>query len=314
MVGVEIDEGRSIAVVVDANGAVRARAEAPGPPAESANAALRALGADVDELPAIASPLAHPSPVLAEAIAAIWIARNPVDRSHAGGSRMGSGGTGAASGHLSVVPSGAAAAVAEAWIGAAKSAQDVVYFGVAEHAVGGVVRRGEPFLGSRGRAASAAWLSLNPVEREDYRRSGCLEAEVAAAGIVRRLVWRIKAGDESSVQHVVSDNLAAITVDHVLDAARAGDGVSASVVRETAKYLGMAAANLVAIVDPEVLVLGGIMASAADLLLEPVRTEVGRRLPRAMLDSLKIEPARLGADAGAIGAAHLVAVAAAGGA
>ena len=60
-----------------------------------------------------------------------------------------------------------------------------------------------------------------------------------------------------------------------------GDGVSISVVRDTAKYLGMAAANLVVIADPEMLVLGGIMASAADLLLEPVRAEIARRLPQA---------------------------------
>ena len=62
-------------------------------------------------------------------------------------------------------------------------------------------------------------------------------------------------------------------------------------VRDTAKYLGMAAANLVVIADPEMLVLGGIMASAADLLLEPVRTELARRLPQAMMDALAIDTA-----------------------
>jgi glucokinase len=146
------------------------------------------------------------------------------------------------------------------------------------------------------------------VEREDYRKIGCLEAEVAAAGIVRRLIWRIKAGDRSRVQDTVGADLTAITVDHVLDAARNGDGVSISVVRDTAKYLGMAAANLVALVDPETLVLGGIMASAADLLLDPVRVEIARRLPRSMMDALVIAPAALGADAPAMGAARLAAM------
>src|SRR5437870_3199676 len=156
-----------------------------------------------------------------------------------------------------------------------------------------------------GRAPAVAWLALNPVEREDYRKIGCLEAEVAGPGIVRRLVWRIKAGDRSRVQETVNDDFTAITVNHVLEAARGGDGVSISVVRDTAKYLGMAAANLVAVTDPAVLVLGGIMASAADLLLEPVRTELARRVPPAMMDALTIAPATLGADAAAIGAARL---------
>jgi glucokinase len=204
------------------------------------------------------------------------------------------------------VLSGAAAAAAEAWVGAARGVQDVVFFAVGQHTTGGIVRDGLAVTGARGRAGSVAWLSLNPVEREDYRKIGCLEAEVAAVGIVRRMIWRIKAGDRSRVQDVIKDDLSAITVDHVLDAARNGDGVSISVVRDTAKYLGMAAANLVVVADPEMLVLGGIMASAADLLIEPLRAEIARRLPKPMMDALKIKTAVLGADAAAIGAARLV--------
>jgi predicted NBD/HSP70 family sugar kinase len=52
------------------------------------------------------------------------------------------------------------------------------------------------------------------------------------------------------------------------------------------------------------LVLGGIMSDAADLLLEPVRSEIARRLPRPMLNALAIVPATLGGDAAAIGAAR----------
>jgi predicted NBD/HSP70 family sugar kinase len=208
-----------------------------------------------------------------------------------------------------VTSTGAAAAVAEAWVGAGKDSRDVVFLAVAEHAIGGVVHDGAPLLGVGRRAASIAWLALNPVEREDYRKIGCLEAEVAAAGIVRRLIWRIKAGDHSAVADAVGGDFSSITLDHVLKAARDGDGLSVSVVRDTAKYLGMAAANLVIISDPETLVLGGIMATAADPLFELVRAELARRLPRPLIDALKIAPAVLGADAAAIGAARLAAAA-----
>jgi glucokinase len=206
---------------------------------------------------------------------------------------------------IGILPAGTAAAVAEAWVGASRDVRDAVYFAAAEHVFGGVVRDGAPVLGAARRVAALAWLSLNPVEREDYRKMGCLEAEVAAAGIVRRVIWRMKAGDRSNVADRVGGDFSAITADHVLTAARDGDGVSISVVRDTAKYLGMAAANLVVITDPEMLVLGGIMATAGDLLLEPVRTELTRRLPRAMFESLVIAPARLGHDAACIGAARL---------
>lgn len=211
--------------------------------------------------------------------------------------------------HELPVASGTAAVAAEAWIGAARGAKDVVLLAVGAHTSAGILRNGAPMTGANGRAPAIAWLALNPVDREDYRKIGCLEAEVAAPGIVRRLIWRVKAGDRSRVVDSVGGDFAAVSIDNVLAGAREGDDVSISVMRDTAKYLGMAAANLVLILDPQVLVLGGIMASAADLLLEPVRTEVRRRLPDPMRQALTIVAASLGDDAPAIGAARLASVA-----
>jgi hypothetical protein len=293
MIGIELLDARAVAVSVDEGGTVRARAtaDAAGDLAAAAAAALAQVSLDSPAMPFGVASATPESPVVTAALTTL--------AQRVAGSAMGN----------SPAPSGMAAAVAEAWMGAGRGVPDLVFFGVGDHTTGGIVRNGAAISGRRGRAASVAWLSLNPVEREDYRKTGCLEAEVAAAGIVRRLIWRIKAGDRSRVQDAVANDLSAITVDHVLEAARRGDGVSISVVRDTAKYLGMAAANLVVVADPEMLVLGGIMASAGDLLLEPVRTELGRRLPRAMMDALTIAPAALGADAAAIGAARLAAAA-----
>jgi glucokinase len=287
MIGLELDDTHVTAVAVDDAGRVQRRTAAAGDLIRAASGALLQVmdGAAGTDLIGVASPTLD-SPIVLAAVVALAPDFSGLSST--------------------ITPAGAAAAVAEAWAGAAKGALDVVYFAVGERTAGGMIRGGEPVLGARRRAASVAWLALNPVEREDYRKAGCLEAEVAAAGIVRRLIWRVKAGDRSRVQDAVGNDLGAITTQHVLDAARQGDGVSISVVRDTAKYLGMAAANLVAIADPECLVLGGIMASAADLLLEPVRVEIGRRLPRPMMDALIITPAALGDDAPAIGAARLL--------
>jgi glucokinase len=283
--GLELLDGGAIGVAVDADGRVASRAEVSnGDVAKSAAGAVEKLSLPASARLGVASVSPEaPGPV--SALKTLAKRRPALSES--------------------IVASGVAAAVAEAWTGAARGAQEVVYFAVADHATGGMLRSGLPLTGSKGRAASAAWLALNPVEREDYRKIGCLEAEVAGSGIVRRLIWRIKAGDRSSVSDAVNGDLAAVSAEHVLDAARSGDGVSISVVRDTAKYLGMAAANLVAIADPEVLVLGGIMATSADLLFEPVRIEIGRRLPPAMMQALAIRAALLGADAPAIGVARL---------
>ena len=286
MLGIELDEAYAIAVRIDDHGAVQARArvDAAGDlAAATANALAQVESGPADPADPIGVAATNPdAPAIASVVSSL-------------AGRLAGG----------VIMSGTAAAAAETWVGVARGVQDVVFFAVGQHTTGGIVRGGAVIAGTRGRAGSIAWLALNPVEREDYRKTGCLEAEVAAAGLVRRLIWRIKAGDRSRVQDAVKDDLSAITVDHLLDAARAGDGVSISVVRDTAKYLGMAAANLVVVADPEMLVLGGIMASAADLLLEPLRVELARRLPKPMMDALRIETATLGADAAASGAAYL---------
>jgi glucokinase len=284
VIGIDLDDTRVVAVDVSGDGAVVARASVAATSGleAAARAALKQLTQPTNAATAGFASSAPDADHVSAAIAALGGKPNAI-----------------------ATPSGTAAAVAENWIGAARGAGHVVFFAVGERTSGGLVRDGAPVVGAHGRAGAVAWMALNPVEREDYRKIGCLEAEVAASGIVRRLIWRVKAGDHSRVLDAVGNELSAITIEHILEAARGGDGVSTSVIRDTAKYLGMAAANLATIADPEVLVLGGLMATAADLLLEPVRVEIGRRLPRPILDGLSIVPAALGDDAAAIGAARI---------
>lgn len=291
--GLEIRDSAAAAVAVDDAGAIVARAlvESTGDLAAAALSAVDAVTGTAGAGPFGVAAI-QPDAASSEAIVASLTPRYAGPFAQHG-----------------PMASGVAAAVGEAWTGAARGVGNVVFFAVADHAIGGVVRDGVPMLGAGRRAASIAWLALNPVEREDYRKVGCLEAEVAAAGIVRRLIWRVKAGDRSRVADAVGGDLSLITADHVLNGARDGDGVSISVIRDTAKYLGMAAANLAIVIDPDMLVLGGIMATASDLLSEPVRAELARRLPRQMMDGLIIVPAALGEDASAIGAARLAMVA-----
>jgi glucokinase len=198
---------------------------------------------------------------------------------------------------------GAAAILAESWIGAARGANDAICLVIGERVTAGILLGGRLWSGAHGRAGSAAWLALNPVERQDYRKFGSLAAEVSNKGIARRLSWRIQAGDHSAVLERAGD-LESITAAHVFEGARTGDGVSISVVRDTAKYIGMAVANLAVALDPEVIVLSGAIAAAGDLLLEPVRQECARRLPPGMADQVRLEMSMLGEDGVAIGAAR----------
>jgi predicted NBD/HSP70 family sugar kinase len=203
------------------------------------------------------------------------------------------------------VNAGLASAVAEQWCGAARGLSTIIALSTGEHVTSGVILNGTPWTGAHGLAGSVGWLAINPVEREDYRRLGGLEAEVSSSGIVRRIIWRIKSGDESVIAQQHRGDLSRVTASHVFQAARSGDGVSISVIKDTAKYIGMALSNLMAILDPEAIVLGGMLATSGDVFLESIRLECRRRLGPAQVERIRIVLSPLGSDAAAIGAARI---------
>ena len=283
-IGIDLTDTPLRAVVVDPTGAVVARFEQPLTSAGIAQALKlarkSAKAAAGDEAQLGFATLQPGEPVSAEAREAL----------------AGVGGT--------MIDAGAAAVLAETWCGAAVESRNVATLSVGRHVTAGAIVDGRLLRGAHGSAIGIAWLAVNPVERDDYRRHGGLEAEISAAGIVKRFVWRIKAGDHSTVEAQVAGDFSRVTVDHILGAARANDGVSVSVVRDTIRYVGLAVANLVTILDPEWIVLGGMLPTVGEIMLEPVRQECHRRLPPTHAERLRIVVSTLGADAVAIGAAR----------
>lgn len=276
LLGLDIADGRVIGVVVDETGTVIRRARRDGAGANAADVArelaegltLDAFGVSSDTPK---EALLHPMKNAPEA---------------------------------RLCGPGAAAMTAEGWTGAAREARHAVCLNIGRRVFAGVLLDGKLWPGAHGLAGTAAWLALNPVERQDYRKVGNLAAEVSSEGIARRLSWRIQAGDHSDVLARAGD-LQSITAEHVFDGARSGDGLAISVVRDTARYIGMALANFALCLDPEVVVLSGDAVTAGDLLLEPVRQEYVRRIPPDMVSQVRFAVSQLGDEGVAIGAARL---------
>lgn len=285
-VGVDLTDHGARAVLVDTNGVV----------ADSASVSAAADPADL----AAASVGAARALATGHAVHVFGVAADVADRPRAEtvARDLRAGGSAAICG------GGAASVAAEAWTGAAAGARHAVCLWVGDRVLAGILLNGEPWTGAHGLAGYAAWMALNPVERQDYRKLGNLAAEISHSGIARRLAWRIQAGDHSAVLDRAGD-LESITAAHVFEGARSGDGVAISVVRDTARYIGMAIANLASTIDPEVAVIAGPVTAAGDLLLEAVRHECGRRLPPRMTDQFRCELSALGIDGIAIGAARL---------
>ncbi len=93
------------------------------------------------------------------------------------------------------------------------------------------------------------------------------------------------------------------TADEAVALARAGDARAVAGLAEVGRYLGIGIANMVTVISPDRVVIGGGISAAADLLLGPIREELHRRVHTTSLDETEIVTAELGTWAGAIGAA-----------
>ncbi len=133
-------------------------------------------------------------------------------------------------------------------------------------------------------------------------KRGHVEAFVSASAIVERARQAVRGGKESIIRD--SKNL---TVKDIDDAARSGDELAAMVFMETGRFLGYGLCHLVHLFNPEVIAVGGGVAAAGDLILEPAREVVRRNVMDERLAGVKIVQAELGNTASITGAALLAA-------
>ncbi|MCU1262380.1 MAG: glcK [Bryobacterales bacterium] len=173
----------------------------------------------------------------------------------------------------------------EQWRGIARGVDDVVFVAIGTGIGAGILSGGRLIRGIGGVAGAVGWMALDPRFHDAYTTLGCWEAESAGPGIAHR------AGKESA-----SD---------VAAAARLGDGVCLLALERAASYIAMGIANLISILNPSIVVLGGGVMQAADLLLDPVRTNVERWANPIAASQTRIELSRLGDQAGLLGAAKL---------
>jgi glucokinase len=174
----------------------------------------------------------------------------------------------------------------EAWLGAARGLSDVVFVAIGTGIGVGILSGGAIVRGAHGIAGAAGWFALDPDWKEDYARTGCWEAESAGPGVARR-------GRVADAESVVA-------------AARSGDRAALDIVHRAADFTAMGVANLVSALNPEAVVLGGgFMLGASDLMLTRVRAGVLRWAQPLAAARCRIALSQLGDSAGLLGAARL---------
>lgn len=196
------------------------------------------------------------------------------------------------------------ATLAEWWVGAAKGASTVVGMTIGTGIGGGIIVDGRLLHGASDVAGEIGHTTIETSGRRcKCGNYGCLEAYASGPAIADRAREALDGNGASTLRTMNGGDLSALTAEHVYNAARDGDEVAKEVVRDTARYLGTGVANLLNIVNPEVVVLAGGVTEAGELILAPLRAEVRKRAFRPAVDAVRIVPGMLGNRAGAVGAA-----------
>lgn len=199
-----------------------------------------------------------------------------------------------------------AAALGEALFGAGMGKDLVAYFTISTGVGGGVVCRGRPVRGAHGFASE---FGHQVVERDGDPCScggfGCLETIASGPAIARRaraMLARRPGGLLADDEWRASRPWDAVLV---AAAAREGDGLAVHVFDEVAEAVGLGVVNVVTLLDPDCVVLGGGVMQSADLLMPAIRQIVAERAMPALSRPLEVTAALLGPDVGWIGAATL---------
>lgn len=193
----------------------------------------------------------------------------------------------------------------EAWRGAAAGARDAVFLAVGTGIGAGILADGRIVHGHEDIAGAVGWFGLDPRFRPEYAAMGGFEAEASGASVARKAREALAQGRPSAMAELAGGSLEAVTAETVAAAARAGDPLAREIVAGAASYLAMGVANIVSLLNPEVVVLGGGLFQAADLFLEPVRREFRRWAQPLAAASVRIELSALGEDAGLTGCGRL---------
>ncbi len=198
-----------------------------------------------------------------------------------------------------------AAALGEFWAGAGRDAASMVLFTLGTGVGGGIVVGGKIV---EGRHSHAGELGHMKIEMTNPRlcgcgRFGCLEAYAGATAIVKRTHEALNEDTDRSSLHAVLRSAGELTARDVFAAAASGDALAGRLIEETAYYLGVGATNAMHMLDPDVVVFGGGMIAAGDGFLARIRHHVRELAFPVLAANTEIRYARLGTDAGFIGAA-----------
>lgn len=200
-----------------------------------------------------------------------------------------------------------AAMLAEWRYGAARGARDAAMLTLGTGIGGGLVAGGVLQRGSQGAGAELGHMVVKadgPQCQGNCPNRGCLEAMCSGTALAREAAKIARGRPDSGLGRALAGGRV-INGPLVTELAHDGDAAAIDAITLIGRWLGVGISNLVNMLNPDVVIVGGGVIAAGELLLQPARAEVAERALSPSKEHVRILPARFGAESGMLGAAAL---------
>ena len=195
------------------------------------------------------------------------------------------------------------AALGEMWQGAGKGSEDMIMVTLGTGVGGGIIVDGKVIAGANGAGGEIGHITVNEDEIEacNCGQYGCLEQYASATGIVRMAKRKLAKTDAQTSLTSVDE----LSAKAIFDEAKSGDAVAVELVEELGKILGGALSNIAVVTNPEVIVIGGGVSKAGQILIDTIQKHFTESVFHACKET-RFVLAGLGNDAGMYGCVKML--------
>lgn len=194
-----------------------------------------------------------------------------------------------------------AATLGEFVFGAGKGTTNMVFITCSTGIGGGAIINGKIFRGSTSNALEIGHMTIaRDGQRCGCGNVGCAEAMASGTGIMKKAKEAVATNVDTTLK-----NYENITAKEVFVEAAKGDRVSKEILDVALSYLGITVANVANTFDPDMIIVGGGVASAGDIVFEKIAEEMEKRCLKTILRNCVVKKAQLGGKAGVLGAAAI---------
>lgn len=190
--------------------------------------------------------------------------------------------------------------------GNVKGERNIIFINLSWGLGSGLILNGKLFMGKSG--FSGEFGHFNVFDNEiicQCGKRGCLETEVSGAALYRQLLQCIDEGKQSILSSRIKKNISKLTLYDIVDATNKEDLLCIELIEEIGQKLGRYLAGLINLLNPELVIIGGVLAQTEDYILQPIKSSVRKYSLNLVNKDSEIVLSKLQEKAGVVGACML---------